>query len=300
MTPNTLSESIKPGLYHDLSFESYLHIPAVSQTVLKHMDQSPAHCRHFMDTPMTLSPAMEFGTLVHAGKLEPEQLMERYLVMPDFANDPRNCKTDGSMPSSPTATSWYKQRVERFKVEAERTGKAIISEIDFARMMAMLRRMEDHRVVKMAFDRQGGHETVQIWECPYTGLLCKARCDALLTDTKLPTILDLKTTRDASEDGFVRSILKFKYHLQAAWYVDGYRVIAGKDANFVICAIESEPPHGLQLFELDDEWIRLGRNEYLPLVRQFHQCWATDSWPQYTPEIKVPVIPEWSRKKGAA
>jgi hypothetical protein len=70
------------GIYYGVSFAEYCEWDAINHSRLQRIDKSPLHC-HANPTRET-SQAMRLGQLVHAGKLEPHSVDERYAVMPQY------------------------------------------------------------------------------------------------------------------------------------------------------------------------------------------------------------------------
>ena len=98
---------------------------------------------------------------------------------------------------------------------------------------------------------------------------CKCRPDSVNPAGNGGVILlDLKTCQDASAEGFPKSIARHGYHLQAAWYSDGYERASGqKVLGFVFACVESESPHAAAAYMLDDESLDKARAEVRRLLQ---------------------------------
>ena len=72
----------KTKIIKDLSFEEYRELPAMSQSSLKMVLQSPAHFKYFTENPRAETPALVFGGVAHTVILEPEKLYNDFFVMP--------------------------------------------------------------------------------------------------------------------------------------------------------------------------------------------------------------------------
>ena len=278
-----------PGIHYDVSFSDYLAIEAVNVSTLKAGERSMAHMREAMLHPKAPTKTMALGTLTHAGQLEPLSIAQRYVVMPPFELDEANL-TKADVRTESKATKYYKQKVAAF--EGVNRDKEIVSQADFDAMLAMVNSIKGNPTAMRLFGRGEAREATLIWEDEETGLLCKARADALLSD-EWPTIGDLKTTADASLDAFTRSIIKFRYDMQGAWYRHGYKVITGRQANFVIVAIENNAPYGCACFEIEGDWLKAGWADCSRLLRQYATCLKANDWPGYTTEIQQPEMPRW-------
>ena len=93
-----------------------------------------------------------------------------------------------------------------------------------------------------------------------TGILCRCRPDFWREDD---IIVDVKTTEDASPEEFSRSLAKWRYHVQAPFYMDGIELATGRrPKGFVFLVVEKKPPYAVAAYTLDPESIELGRSEY--------------------------------------
>ena len=164
------SDEIDPGIYLDVSFEEYLAWPCVNNTLLSHAVRSMAHFHLAEQTPVDEpTESMRFGSLVHAGVLQPESLV----VMPPFEDEVR--REDGSQYANPKATAAYKQRVAEY--EAANGSKQIVSEAEYERICGIRESLANNdRAVQYLCDN-GQVELSLVWEDPDSGIRCKARLD---------------------------------------------------------------------------------------------------------------------------
>jgi len=132
---------------------------------------------------------------------------------------------------------------------------------------------------------------------PQTGVLCRCRPDYWRHDG---IIVDLKTARDASRDGFSKSIDGWRYDVQAAYYIDGIaraRAAGGIDMPapraFVFIAAEKAAPYGVAVYNIDAQSIAIGRREYREDLDIYAECSATGEWPGYGDKIQSISLPEW-------
>lgn len=107
-------------------------------------------------------------------------------------------------------------------------------------------------------------------------------------------IVDLKTTRDASPDGFGRELWRYHYHTQGAIYSDAVFALTGKRLPVVFVAIETEPPHVVQPYILPEAAEEAGRSEYRCLLARLAMCRAENRWPGYREEVSEVELPKWS------
>lgn len=84
------------------------------------------------------------------------------------------------------------------------------------------------------------------------GIKKKCRPDRWRDDKKV--IIDVKSCNDSSVDGFKRDCAKFKYFVQAPYYVD----LLGA-SKFIFLAVEKKPPYMVAFYELSAPDMDLGR-----------------------------------------
>ena len=151
-------------------------------------------------------------------------------------------------------------------------------------------------------------------------------------------VVDLKTTDDASLDGFSRSIATWRYDVQHPFYLDGLREAIrqsggklpkeaeqgaaelsaywidqetgvlcrcrpdfwrGEPKHFVFIAVEKKAPHAVGVYVLDAESVELGRLQYRADLGRFAECLKADSWPGYGDKVQTISVPAWHANKNS-
>lgn len=142
----------------------------------------------------------------------------------------------------------------------------------------------------------GQAELSVYWNDSETGALCRCRPDYWRQDDLL---VDLKTTEDASPEGFSKSIANYRYDVQAAYYLDGVNQATGrKPRQFVFIAVEKKPPYAVGVYTLDAETLMLGRAQYQADLLKYSVCLANDNWPGYGDKIQKISMPTWHANKN--
>jgi hypothetical protein len=279
-------ERVPMGLVRDMPAETYHSIQAMSAGGLKRMAQSPAHFYGLQLDPGRptggeVSPAMKNGTLVHTALFEPATVAARYIVRPEWVDGRTK---DGKQWLADMASS----------------GMEIVTG---EQMTAALRQAEAVRRLPeiAALLSDGEPETSAFWIDDETGELCKCRPDFTSPAGDNGVILvDGKTCQDASPAGFGRAIWNFDYHLQAAWYSDGYELATGKRVHgFVFACVESAWPHAAAAYMLDDEVLERARAKNRALLNLYAECKRTNTWPGYPDRIQPITLPAWALKESA-
>ena len=251
----------------------------VSKSWIDKAAKSPLHLRHYLDAPpMEPTPAMVLGSLTHTRTLEPDKTFLEFAVAP---------KVDRRTKAGKAEHAEFLEMSE---------GKTVVTEEQFHLASAMARSVKSHPVARGLLTN-GIAESSVVWHDKLSGLLCKCRPDYMhATDTALgTTVIDLKTTKDASPRAFAKAIANFRYHVQSAFYLDGVSAATGVDMDaFLFVAVENEPPHAVAVYAADDMMVEIGRDEYRRDLAVIAECQASGQWPGYADEITELSLPAWA------
>lgn len=252
----------------------YFALPALNISTLKVLRRSPLHYRHALTAPKT-SAAMVLGTAAHCATLEPERFCRDFVAW--------CAKTESGRTAPRTGKRW-----EAFVAEfGERT---ILSEAD-AELAANMAAAVRGDPVAAKYLAAGEPEVTMEWHL--AGRHCKGRADWLTSIDGQPAIVGLKTSRDCRDFAFGAIAARLAYHLQWAWYFDGYREITGREARMVEIVVESAPPHAVVVYVITEDILAQGRDEYLRLLDVLAECEARDEWPGPATMEHVLSLPSW-------
>lgn len=252
---------VRPGM----SREEYDALERENISKLKWMGRSPAHYQHYKKQPQEDTPAMKLGRAVHMAVLEPERFLASVAVW------------DGKIRSG---GKW-----EEFK--AANVGRELLTQGELNDCRAIQEAVHKDPVAKQ-YLRKGQSEVTLLWET--AGFQCKGRIDFDSTEA----IVDLKTTIDASIEGFGRQAHKFGAVPQAAWYSDGYEKACGVRKPYVLIAAENDGPNVVQVYRVHDTQIEKGRDTYLSWLDKLDYCRKNDWWPGYAAQELDLTLPRWA------
>lgn len=267
---------------HQLSREQYDAITdRTNWSLLKFMAKSPAHYRQALlerGTGKGDTAARVRGRVTHLAVFEAERFASEVAV---WTGERRSGK------------AWD-------KFCAENDGKELLKEDERTQCLAIQRAVRNHPVASRYLMRGGRPEITATWtyESPAIGAVegfkvaCKGRLD--FVRSKEPVIVDLKTTRDASPEGFGKEAARYRYHTQAAFYADGYRAATGQDLPYVIIAVEPEEPFAVSVFRVPPQLMQMGRDEYRTLLQRLEMCRKSFEWPPYLEEEADLEFPRWA------
>lgn len=254
----------------------------ISKSGLDLIRKSPAHYyAAYLDPnrkPRQDTEAFKVGTAIHCAILEPDQFKKRYLVAPKIDRRTREGKEAGAQLEELLAGG----------------NLILLNHDDYEMCQRIGEKVNEHPVASHLLS-SGKAEHSVFWTDPETGAKCKARYD-FLSDTGF--ITDLKSTQDASPDGFGRSAFKFRYHVQGRFYYDGHLYSTGKPPRgFAFIAVEKEPPYAVAVYYADEKVLQLGLDEYVPDLQKYVECKNSNQWPAYEQVIKPLTLPAWAFRK---
>lgn len=177
-------------------------------------------------------------------------------------------------------------------------GRIVLSPEVWEQLHAMAAAVHAHPAAHALLTSVPGEAEKSVyWKDPTTGVLCRCRPDWWRDDWIIP---DLKTTDDASPEGFAKSMANWRYDVQAAFYIDGIEAATGKRPKaFIFIAVEKKPPYAVGVYKLDSESEELGRLQYQHDLRVYAECLANDNWPGYGDKIQTINMPAWHANKNS-
>lgn len=149
-------------------------------------------------------------------------------------------------------------------------------------------------------------EVSGFWEDGEFGIWLRMRMDAhTLNAWQMPTILDLKSTRDAGPGEFAKAVAEYGYHRQDVQYRQGLAALLGlddwRDVDFVIACVETEPPYLVATYRVSDgedgtpDDVGLGLEQLRAARERFRDCSQAGRWPGYSDEIERLELPHYKR-----
>lgn len=212
---------------------------------------------------------MQLGRVVHIAALQPEVLFDRVFTLPQGDRRTKEGKAayEAAMASVKEGQEVISKDTFDDAIRIATAAREAIKSINYDTCSAEQTFVKDEGKVKI-----------------------KGRIDLMLWDSNNETsIVDLKTTQDASPAAFARDVVNFKYHLQAAWYM---RLTGAK--KFYIIAQEKDLPCANRVYTLDEAALAEGNRLMDEALALYAQCVAFDSWPTYTKDITTLSLPKWA------
>ena len=260
-----------------MSNEEYHANEAVSKSRLDRIHKSIKHDQIPRSGP---TPALLQGSAFHCAFLEREKFDKEYIVKKKFG-----------------LKKAEKEEKAIWEAEQEKAGRKILTQDQFDTVRYMVDALIAFPKTAKLFE-DGKPEVSLFWD--HVDIECKARPD-WVTERKAEVgdrryLIDLKSTLDASPDGFPRSVHKYRYHVQAAWYLRAAEKCYREEiADFIFLAVENHPPYNvgaytLGMATLDEGWMTADQD-----LRKY-KAWLNepDQIPTgYSDSIEMIDIPNW-------
>jgi len=252
------------------TYDAYAAASGWRASDLKLIYASPRAYRWARDHGQTETPAMARGTAVHTLVLEPDEFAARYAVF------------DGVR----RGHAW-----ETFR--DGNAGREILTqgEYDTARWMADS--VLQDIFARLVLDGVSAERSFY-WSDEETGAPLKCRVDFVGPRA----FGDLKTTRDPRKHAFCSDAYSRGYHLQLAMQHDACVALAGEAPPGYVIAIGSSIPYETVVYEVPDEMIENGRNDYRAALRTLAECTERNVWPGSATTIQRLDTPGWYRARG--
>jgi hypothetical protein len=280
---DTAWQVTRPGVYDDMPAEVYHADPvpggSLSSSEARRLlpPSCPARFRYYKDNPSAreTTRALDLGRAAHAIVLEGDE-------SPIVAVD---------------ADSYRTKAAQQQRDAARAAGKVPLLPHELATVRAMAAALRDHPLAA-ALLGAGRPERSLFWPDPTTGVPRRARLDWSRDPRRGRRVIvpDYKTCESADPRALERAVLRHGYHCQAAWYLDAVQDLglAGEDAAFVFIAQAKTPPFVVTVFDLDADFIALGRALNRRAIDIYLRCMETGRWPGYSDDIVHLSLPPWA------
>jgi len=225
-------------IYKDIPNEDYHAGVGISSSYIRRFGQSQLHA---IEHKQESSPNLKFGTASHALIVEGQEAFDKEVRV---------------LTGSPY-TKAYKEE----KAEYEEQGFIVLKESE----VEIIHGMKDSMVYEgnAYLDAKGKIAEASVYWYE-DDILCKCRPDMMCAPLKEPNsdnkivIVDYKTTISCEPFAFNKSVKKYGYDMQAAWYRRGIQM-AGYDVDdFVFIAQEKVHPYASKVFRITKEQMNFG------------------------------------------
>lgn len=260
-------------LKHNMSNSDYHAHPARSKSYLWEAYNSTFY--HAENMKIEPTPSMDLGTATHTAILEPEKFLGSVIKGPD---DRRGNK--------------WKDVYD----EAVAYGKIALTSGDYDKCLYMRDAAHRLQIVRQLTDGKQIVEASAFWQDEETGVDCRCRPD--IYHPSLAIMADLKTTNDASPAAFAKTAASFGYHVQEAFYSEGWNLAGGGAVDgFVFITVENVHPFAVAIYELVPSAVIEGKAVVRKVLSEYKKCKETNVWPGYPTTVQELDLPRWAYRE---
>ena len=259
-----MKKQAKPATAN-LNRSEYEAVEALSFSLMKELLKSPGHYAAAKVAKREETKALRIGSATHMAALQHDRFLASYAMAPE---------------------------VDRRTKEGKATWEAFAASLKPGQVALPF---EEYNQVKSLADafhtvaEQAGcydcFDPDSWFECPLTAKDIKTPIKGI-PDSVSPAgwIYDLKTTSDeCTERAALRTILSYKYHLQAAHYRNLAHAHRDDILGFRIIMVEKDTLQGA-VFEIRGELMDEGAKRCKEAYSVFDRCLASGEWPSLASE----------------
>jgi exodeoxyribonuclease VIII len=136
------------------------------------------------------------------------------------------------------------------------------------------RALQNHPTANRLLFSEGSSEVMRAFD--YNGVRCKVKADRL--PRSIDVIADLKTAKSANAKQFRSSVLRYRYHVQRAMYLAGFR----ERSEMVFVVVETVAPYRVECYTLPPDIREEGQRLFERDLETYRRCMETGTWPNYT------------------
>jgi exodeoxyribonuclease VIII len=218
------------------------------------------------------------GSALHCLILEPQRFAQEWTV--------------GDGPTNPTTGSPYGSDSKKYREWLMQQIKPVLTRAQYEKVLGMADAVAADPDARVIRDNPRKTELSVFWE--QDGVPCKCRLDC--AQPKL--LWDIKSCRDATEFGFMRSIADYRYHLQAAFYLMGAcrAGLAEPTTPFQWLCVENTPPFATHVMLVPIDLLGAAHDRVEKLIEQYAACRKSGQFPTLYPK-STPTTPKWMLPK---
>lgn len=271
-----ISENTDPSVYHDTGGKRGDRDFVMSRSELMLFDHCPA--RWLAGYKHKATDEMDWGSLLDALVLNSKRFWDDWAVTPAVYKNEKG---------EEKAWNWNANVCKDWRTQAEKQGKEVVKaehygmaceakDVIMADELARgLIESSAHQVMAMATY----HDAETGIDVPFKVLM-----DMVPRETSKwrSALADLKSLASGSERKYRNHVFDFGLHIQGACYLDVYNVITKEMRDtFLHLVQENYAPWHLERRMLSQEYIALGRMQYVQAFQRYCKCLATNEWPGY-------------------
>ena len=236
--------------------QGFLETRPLSYSSLKAFRKSPKHYIKYLTEEKVDTDVFLMGKLVECLLLEPENVDKRFRVF-----EKPNLRTNAG-----------KEEMEQILADANEKGYALVDRSIMETAKKSAEAVMSYDTSKALIEGKIKSQIRLKWKDHKTNLPLIGYVDFETKAWESDFIVDLKTTKDADPDEFIKSAVKFDYHIQCGSYMEGYPRVKFKFPHFAFLAVETSEPFNVSVMFCDNDYIQKAKDEFLGTLLAFKRC----------------------------
>ncbi len=260
-------------IHHPISFSDYKKLPGMSNSLMKHFDQSARHVWNAMTLPQERTDAMLLGNLTDHLLFGTEL---NYAISP--------------------FDEYRTKEAKAWRDAQHAAGLEVFKQPTVEAVRLMVHRIKTHPAAAEIL-KAGRAQVGMDWECEHDGQEMTIKGLSDWVSDEVLCLADLKTTEDASEATFMKHIVNMGYDAQAALYRDLWEWNTGESIAWAWIVSESKPPHETAVYIASEELLDRGRKVYTARLSKYARVLKTGVWAGYPESATVIDLPAWAKER---
>jgi hypothetical protein len=150
----------------------------------------------------------------------------------------------------------------------------------------------DRLAAKLLTEGAGLPEQVLVWRDPETGIWCRAMLDWI----RGRIVVDVKSCVSAAPAKISKAVYEYGYHIQAAHYLDGMRVLGlAEKPAMIFIFVEKARPYLVNVVQLDPLALEAGAHYIRQARLIYRECVDRGEWPGYASDIELIELPGYAQ-----
>ncbi|MFO1066310.1 MAG: PD-(D/E)XK nuclease-like domain-containing protein [Pirellulales bacterium] len=174
---------------------------------------------------------------------------------------------------------------------AANAGSILLKRADYQAVLNCVNAVLADPVAGAMLLSPGVSEKLFQYEDSLTELTLRCRPDRLVQFNGVTVVPDLKTTPDTTASSFAKSIVNFGYHYQAYFYRKVLKACGIDTAEFVFIAVGTEPPHTVDCYVLDEEFMRIAETDVENSLADLAERTRHNNWKSHSHGSLVRLSP---------
>lgn len=138
----------------------------------------------------------------------------------------------------------------------------------------------------------GKSEMTLLWERMVPKMKCKGMVDFI---ANVDALADLKVVANITPRVFGLNAARYFWHVQAAFYRDGFETITGKRPPYKLIAVQAKAPHVVAVYNVPEFQLDAGREKYMGWLERIEAARRENNFPGPTGTGEGELqLPQWA------